>query len=204
MGNIFYYKGDLPPEIQFKDSIAVDTETMGLDLHRDRLCLVQIGDGKGNAYLVHIQPDTEPKNLKALLTDPAILKIFHFARFDVGKLKADLHIDCAPVYCTKIASKLFRPSQEKHSLKVLCAQHLGITLNKEQQMSDWGVAELSEEQKEYAAGDVLYLHALKEKMDELLKREGRYELALKCFSFLNTRADLDLIGLDDPDIFAHH
>lgn len=203
MGQIFFFKGDLPDHITFQDSIAVDTETMGLNLHRDRLCLVQIGDGKGNSYLTQIQKGVEPKNLKKVLSDPQLLKIFHFARFDVAAIQQYLEITCAPVYCTKIAHKLVRPSASSHGLKALCQEFLGITLSKEQQVSDWGAPDLTEEQKGYAAGDVLYLHQLKEKLDILLEREGRAALAQACFDFIPARAELDLLGFDNPDIFEH-
>ena len=200
---VFFYKGDLPKNIDFPDMIAVDTETMGLNLYRDRLCLVQIGDGKGNAYLVQIIQGEEPKNLKKLMTNPKILKLFQYARFDLAKMLHDLGIVCAPVYCTKIAHKLARPSAKSHGLKAICSELLGVELEKEQQQSDWGVEELSEEQMKYAANDVLYLHALKEKLDALLKREHRTELAQSCFDFLPTRAALDLQGFNEPDIFEH-
>ncbi len=203
MGQIFFFKGDLPENITFHGAIAVDTETMGLNLHRDRLCLVQIGDGNGNCYLTQIQKNVEPVHLKKVLSDPNLLKIFHFARFDVAAIKQYLGVVCAPVYCTKIAHKLVRPSSSSHGLKALCQEFLGITLSKEQQVSDWGAETLSEEQKGYAAGDVLYLHQLKEKLDLLLKREGRSELAQACFDFIPARAELDLLGFDNPDIFEH-
>ena len=203
MGKIFFYKGDLPAKLSFPNVISVDTETMGLDLHRDRLCLVQIGDGLGNAYLVQIIAGKEPKNLKKLLANPDVLKIFHFARFDLAKMLHDLNIVCAPVYCTKIAHKLVRPSASKHGLKAICSELLGVELEKEQQLSDWGVEELTEEQKQYAANDVLYLHALKEKLDALLIREGRADLAQACFDFLPARAALDLNSFKEPDIFEH-
>ena len=203
MAKICVCKGDLPSSVRFKKSVAIDTETMGLNLHRDRLCLVQIGDGKGNVWLVQIQKGKECPNLTKLLTDKKILKIFHFARFDVAKLKNDLGITVAPVYCTKIASKLCRTSSPAHSLKSLCWDLLGVELCKEQQTSDWGAEKLNKEQQKYAAGDVLYLHQLKEKLDVLLKREGRSDLARACFDFLPTRAELDLLDFDSPDIFNH-
>lgn len=203
MSKITLYKGDLPKEVAFQNAIAVDTETMGLNLLRDRLCLVQIGDEKGQVYLVQIIPEVDCPNLKKVLTDKNLLKIFHFARFDVAKIKHDLNIDVAPLYCTKIASKLCRTSAPHHGLKALCYDLLGVSLSKEQQTSDWGAETLNKEQQKYAAGDVLYLHQLKEKLDALLKREGRYELAQSCFNFLNTRAELDLLAFDNPDIFEH-
>ena len=195
--------GDLPKTAKFKDSVAIDTETMGLNLHRDRLCLVQLYDGQKNVYLVQIQKGKDCPNLKALLTNPKILKIFHFARFDVAKIQNDLGITVTPVYCTKIASKLCRTSTSSHSLKSLCFDLLGIELAKEQQTSDWGAPTLNKQQQSYAAGDVLYLHQLKAKLDVLLKREGRFELAKACFDFLPTRARLDLLDFDNPDIFNH-
>ena len=198
------FKGDLPDDIKFPKAVAVDSETTGLDIIKDKLCLVQIGDGKGNAWLVQIQDNIPCPNLKKLLTNPKILKIFHFARFDVAKIKAALGIIVNPVYCTKIASKLTRPEAEKHSLKNLCEDLLGIQLDKEQQCSDWTKDELSPEQIQYAAGDVMYLHALKTKLDRLLKKQNKEELAASCFAFLPTRAELDLMGLDDPDLFSHH
>lgn len=204
MTNIKLFKGDIPADLSFDESVAVDCEMMGLDLHRDRLCLVQLGDGKGNAYLVQIIPGKEYPNLKKLMTDEKVLKIFHYARMDVAKILNDLGVMVHPVYCTKIASKLCRTYTSFHGLKNVCYDLLGVTLSKEQQTSDWGAKELSDEQMQYAATDVLYLHALKNKLDELLKREGRYELAQECFNFLGTRAKLDLLSFDEPDIFAHH
>ncbi len=203
MPNIQLFKGDLPDNVIFEHAVAVDTETMGLNLHRDRLCLVQLGDGKGNAYLVQILKGIDCPNLKKLLTDKKVLKIFHFARFDVAKIKNDLGITVSPVYCTKIASKLCRTSSPSHGLKAICYDLLGVQLCKEQQTSDWGAEALTVEQQQYAANDVLYLHALKEKLDVLLSREGRAELAQNCFDFLSTRADLDLLDFNSPDIFEH-
>ncbi len=203
MAQILVFKGDLPDFVSFKKEVAIDTETMGLNLLRDRLCLVQLSDGKGNAYLVQILKGVDCPNLKKVLTDKKILKIFHFARFDVAKILNDLGVEVAPIYCTKIASKLARTSTPSHSLKSLCLDLLGVALEKEQQTSDWGVDELSQAQQQYAASDVLYLHQLKEKLDVLLKREGRYDLAQDCFSFMTTRAKLDLSSFAEPDIFAH-
>lgn len=203
MTHIFVCRGDLPADVRFSGAVAVDTETMGLNLHRDRLCLVQLGDGQGNAWLVQIIPGTDCPRLKQVLTDPDLLKIFHFARFDVAKIHHDLKVWTAPVYCTKIASKLCRTSAPYHGLKAICHDLLGVTLSKEQQTSDWGADVLSEEQKKYAAADVLHLHALKEKLDILLRREGRDALAKQCFDFLKTRAELDLSDFDKPDIFEH-
>jgi ribonuclease D len=188
--------------------VAVDTETMGLNPVRDRLCLVQLSQGDGKCHLVQIarpapgQRATAP-NLKALLEDRNILKLFHFARFDLSALKVNLDIDCAPVYCTKIAAKLVRTFTDRHGLKDLCRELLGIDLSKQQQSSDWGAETLSQDQLKYAAADVLYLHQLKEKLDPILEREGRRALAEGCFSFLPTRAALDRLGWDQPDIFEH-
>lgn len=201
---ISVFEGDLPSDIKWPKAIAVDTETTGLDIINDRLCLIQIGDGKGNAWLVQIQKNIPCPNLKKVLTNPKILKIFHFARFDIAKIRSALGIIVQPVYCTKIASKLTRPKAEKHSLKNLCEDLLGIQLDKEQQCSDWTKKELSPEQIHYAANDVMYLHALKDKLDKLLKKQKKETLATNCFSFLSTRAELDLMGLDNPDLFSHH
>ncbi len=203
MAQISVFKGDLPNDVVFETAVGVDTETMGLNLLRDRLCLVQLSDGRGNAYLVQIIKGQDCPNLKKVLTDKRVLKIFHFARFDVAKILNDLNVEVAPVYCTKIASKLARTSTSSHSLKSLCNDLLGVILEKEQQTSDWGSAVLSEAQQKYAANDVLYLHQLKDKLDVLLKREGRYELAYACFEFLSVRAKLDLLSFDNPDIFEH-
>ena len=202
MTNITVVKGDLPTGIRWPKMIAVDTETTGLDVVHDKLCLVQIGDGKGNIWLVQIKAGKKYPNLKKVLTDPKILKIFHFARFDVAKLKVAFNIDVAPVYCTKIAHKLVWPDK-KHSLKNLCEDMLGIVLDKEQQCSDWTRANLSEEQIRYAANDVTYLHALKAILDKELKKMKRTDLAAACFQFLNTRAELDILGYEDPDLFHH-
>lgn len=201
--NITVYVGDLPDNLSFKGAVAVDTETMGLNLHRDRLCLVQLSSGDGTACLVQIKQGIPCPNLCRLLTDESVLKIFHFARFDVAKILHDLKVEVKPIYCTKIASKLCRTSSASHSLKSLCFDLLGITLVKEQQTSDWGVDILTHEQISYAANDVLYLHQLKEKLDVLLEREQRTELAQSCFDFLGTRGKLDLLDFDEPDIFSH-
>ena len=197
------YKGDLPPGRFAAKSIAVDTETLGLNPHRDRLCLVQLSDGDGTAALVQVDREGEAPELKRLLADQSVLKIFHYARFDVAVLKHYLGVNTAPVYCTKIASKLARTYTDRHGLKDLCRELLGIELSKQQQSSDWGAAELSPDQRNYAASDVLYLHALKERLDGMLEREGREHLARACFSFLATRAELDLEGWAEMDIFAH-
>ncbi len=198
------YKGDLPASVTFGNSVAVDTETMGLKPGRDRLCLVQLSGGDGHAHLVQIAPDMKKApNLQKLLSDKKILKIFHFARFDLAVIKAYLGVDCTPVYCTKTASKLCRTFTDRHGLKDLCKDMLGVEMSKQQQSSDWGADVLSEEQKNYAASDVLYLHQIKDKLDEMLKREGREHLVKACCDFLPTRAQLDLEGWSDTDIFVH-
>jgi len=202
MQSIHVFSGDLPTNIKWPKIVAVDTETTGLDVVNDRLCLVQIGDGKGNAWLVQIKKGKKYPNLIKLLTNPKILKIFHFARFDAAKLKVAFGIDVHPIYCTKIAHKLAYPDK-KHSLKNLCEDMLHITLDKEQQCSDWTRKTLSEEQIRYAANDVMYLHALKTLLDKELKKKKCEQLALACFQFLNTRAKLDILGYDDPDLFHH-
>ncbi len=197
------FQGDLPPGRFRGGSIAIDTETLGLNPHRDRLCLVQLSDGDGTAALVQVKPGHDAPELKRLLADESILKIFHFGRFDIAVLKHFLGIMPKPVYCTKIASKLARTYTDKHGLKDLCREILGLELSKQQQSSDWGAAELTPEQLNYAASDVLYLHALKDHLDAMLKREGRDHLARACFEFLPTRAELDLEGWAEMDIFAH-
>lgn len=198
------YQGDLPPNLAFGTSVAVDTETLGLNPHRDRLCLVQLCAGDGVAHLVQIaRGGGEAPNLKRLLADPSVLKIFHYARFDLAVLKASLGVMAGPVYCTKIASKLTRTFTDRHGLKDLCRDLLGIELSKQQQSSDWGAPTLTQEQLRYAASDVLHLHALRERLEELLEREGRTALARACFEFLPTRALLDLQGWAEEDIFAH-
>ncbi len=202
MHSIQVFQGDIPNNIKWPKMVAIDTETTGLDVVKDKLCLVQIGDGKGNAWLVQIKKNTPCPHLKKLLTNPKILKIFHFARFDVAKLKVALGIDVGPLYCTKIADKLVRP-QAKHSLKNLCEDYLDILLDKEQQCSDWTKKELSPEQIHYAANDVMYLHALKAILDKKLKAQKKVKLAVSCFQFLNTRAELDILGYEDPDLFHH-
>jgi ribonuclease D len=198
------HKNDLPAGLVFKDGVAVDTETMGLRPHRDRLCLVQLSAGDGTAHLVQLDgSDWSAPNLRALLSDPSVLKIFHFARFDVAALQHRLSIMTAPVYCTKIASKLARTYTDRHGLKDLCSELLGIDLSKQQQSSDWGAEKLTDQQRHYAASDVLHLHALKARLDAILRREGRAEMAEACFRFVPTRARLDLAGFEDTDIFAH-
>lgn len=206
--SIELHRGDLPPGLKLGPVVAVDTETMGLNPVRDRLCLVQLSQGDGAVHLVQIPRPAPGKrasapNLKALLEDRNVLKLFHFARFDLGALQANLEIDCGPVYCTKIAAKLVRTFTDRHGLKDLCRELLGIDLSKQQQSSDWGAETLSQEQLKYAAADVLYLHQLKDKLDPILEREGRRALAEGCFAFLPTRATLDRLGWDQPDIFEH-
>jgi ribonuclease D len=198
------HKGDLPTGLTFGASVAVDTETLGLNPHRDRLCLVQLSAGDGSAHLVQFESrDYAAPNLKALLADRSILKIFHYARFDVAVLERYLGVATAPVYCTKIASKLVRTYTDRHGLRDLAADLLGIELSKQQQSSDWGAAEITQQQMAYAAHDVLHLHALKDKLDRMLDREGRRAFAEAAFGFLPTRARLDLAGFADEDIFAH-
>lgn len=201
---IALHHGDIPDGLNFGASVAVDTETLGLNPLRDRLCLVQLSGGDGSAHLVQMKAGKfDAPNLKRLLEDEAVLKLFHFARFDVAVLKHYLGADTSPLYCTKIASKLTRTYTDRHSLKDLCRELLGIELSKQQQSSDWGATELSEAQQHYAAQDVLHLHALKERLDEVLVRENRKEIASRCFDFVRTRAALDLAGWGAEDIFAH-
>ncbi|MZR29547.1 ribonuclease D [Sneathiella litorea] len=201
---IFLHHGDLPDDVDLGSSIAVDSETMGLLPHRDRLCLVQLSSGDGNAHLVKFDgKNYDAPNLVRQLGDPERLKIFHFGRFDIAVMEHYLGVTCAPVYCTKIASRLVRTYTDRHGLKNLCQEILGIDISKQQQSSDWGADDLSEAQMEYAASDVLYLHQLKSRLDEMLIREGRVELAEQCFRFLPTRAKLDLAGWMDTDIFSH-
>ena len=197
------HRGDLPKNISFTGSVAVDTETMGLRLHRDRLCLVQLSSGDGNAHLVQIIPGTPAPHLAAIFADPKIEKIFHFARFDIAMIQRYLGVRCAPVYCTRTASRLVRTNTDKHGLKDLCRELLGIELSKQQQSSDWAADSLTVEQVDYAASDVLYLHRLKAEMERLVAREGRTELLQACLRFLPDRAALDLAGWADEDIFAH-
>jgi len=200
----FLHKHDLPAGLDFGSSIAIDTETMGLHILRDRLCLVQISAGNGDAHLVQLERGKyEAPNLRKLLRDEKILKIFHFARFDLAALHHYLEAEMKNIYCTKIASKLTRTYTDAHGLKSLCDEMLGVEISKKQQSSDWGVANLSQKQIDYAASDVLYLHQLKEKFDEMLKRAGRYEDFQRCVEFLPTRAKLDLQGFASLDIFAH-
>lgn len=202
------HRGDLPDISRYLNAssraVAIDTETMGLDLNRDRLCVVQLSPGDGSADVVQIPPlAADAPNLKRLLGDPALLKIFHFARFDLGVLYKAFGVMPQPVYCTKIASRLTRTYTDKHGLKDLVRELLGIDLSKQQQLSDWGAEALTEPQLAYAASDVLHLHALKEKLDAILAREGRADLAAACFRFLPDRVRLDLAGWAAEDIFAH-
>jgi len=203
---VYLHEEDLPADVRFGDDpIAVDTEAMGLIPGRDRLCLVQLSDGKGDEHLVRFrrESDYSAPNLKALLSDPDRLKLYHFARFDVGMMQAYLGIVAAPLYCTRTASRLVRTYTDRHGLKDLVKELLNVDLSKQQQCSDWGADELTDAQRDYAASDVRYLHALKEKLDERLRREDRVALAQACFDFLPARALLDIAGWAEQDIFAH-
>ncbi len=203
MANLLY-QGDIPSGLDLGAAVAVDSETMGLRPQRDRLCLVQLSGGDGNAHLVQFsRHDLAAPRLRALLTDPGILKIFHFARFDLAAIRHHMGIVVSPVYCTKVASRLVRTFAERHGLKDLCKELLGVDISKQMQSSDWGSAELSNRQLDYAAADVLYLHRLKAELDRRLQREQRAELAEAIFRFLPTRAELDLLGWNDPDILDH-
>ncbi len=198
------YQDDLPAGLDLGETVAVDTETLGLSPHRDRLCLVQLSSGDGNAHLIQLSNGNyDAPNLKRLLEDETVTKLFHFGRFDIAMIKQYLGVVCRPVYCTKIASRLSRTYTDRHGLKDLCTELIGVDLSKQQQQSDWGAAELTPEQLEYAASDVLYLHRLKQSLDERLAREGRTALAEACFEFLPHRAALDLAGWEDQDIFSH-
>jgi ribonuclease D len=202
--SIRFHKGDLPDDADFGDCVAIDTETLGLVLPRDRLCVVQLSRGDGSADVVQIAPgQTQAKNIERLLADPNATKLFHFARFDAAVLFKTFGVMACPIYCTKIASKLARTYTDRHGLKDLAHELLGIELSKQQQSSDWGGETLSEAQLSYAASDVLYLHALRIRLDAMLKRENRFEIALSCFDFLPARARLDLMGWADVDIFSH-
>ena len=195
---------DLPDGLDLGPVVAIDCESMGLNPHRDRLCVVQLSSGDGNAHLVQVARDIAPApNLTALLTDPKVLKLFHFGRFDIALLLHSYGVTAAPVYCTKIASKLVRTYTDRHGLKYLLSELLGVDISKQQQSSDWGARKLSEAQQSYAASDVLYLHRLQAVLDEMLAREGRTDLAQRCFDFLPTRAELDLSGWPEIDIFSH-
>jgi ribonuclease D len=208
-GTIHLHRHDLPDGLSLGPVVAVDTETMGLNPHRDRLCLVQLSSGDGNAHLVQLIPTAlggrgyDAPNLAAMMADPAVTKLMHFARFDVAVLQRALNITCAPVKCTKIAAKLVRTFTDRHGLKDLCRELVGVDLSKQQQTSDWGSPELTSEQMAYAASDVLYLHALWAKLEALLIRENRLDLAEACYTFLPARCRLDLLGYEQPDIFAH-
>ncbi len=201
---IHLHDGDLPDGVTFGASVAVDSETMGLRLGRDPLCVVQLSAGDGNAHVVQLRrPAYDAPNLKRVLTDPAVLKLFHFGRFDIAMFALHLGVTTTPVYCTKIASKLARTYTDRHGLKDVTRELLGIDISKAQQSSDWGADALSSDQLAYAASDVLNLHALKVRLDAMLHREGRMALAQACFDFLPVRAQLDLAGWEDADIFAH-
>jgi len=198
------HRGDLPNLSAYKGAVAIDTETMGLDPQRDRLCVVQLSPGDGSADVVQIAAgQTKAPNIERLLADTSIVKIFHYARFDIGMLAKTFGVMAQPVYCTKIASRLARTYTDKHGLKDLTREVLGVDLSKQQQLSDWGTDSLSDAQVSYAATDVLHLHALREKLDAMLAREGRSELAAACFRFLPDRARLDLAGWAAEDIFSH-
>jgi ribonuclease D len=198
------YRNDLPDGLDLGPVVAIDTETLGLNPFRDRLCLAQMTGGDGVCHMVQFAAGQYgAPNLKRMLADPGVLKLFHFARFDIAMFRRWLGVDCKPIYCTKIASKLVRTYTDKHGLKDLVRELLGVDLSKEQQSSDWGAPELSERQLAYAANDVAYLHQLKDALDAMLAREGRTRLAQACFDFLPSRAELDLAGWGDTDIFAH-
>ncbi len=201
---ITLHNGDLPDDLDLGSIVGVDSETMGLNPHRDRLCLVQLSAGDGDAHLVKFgRGNFEAPNLKALLADDGVTKIFHFARFDLAVIKKYLGVWAGPVYCTKIASKLVRTYTDRHGLKDICRELLGVEISKQQQSSDWGAEEISEAQMKYAASDVLHLHRLKEVLDQMLEREGRAGVAAAAFEFLPVRAELDLLGWAEKDIFAH-
>jgi ribonuclease D len=201
---VHLHRGDLPQGLSLGPIVAIDTETMGLNPGRDRLCVAQLSSGDGNAHLVQFAANAyEAPNLKALLANPQVLKLFHFGRFDIAMLRQHLGVLAAPAYCTKIASRIARTFTDRHGLKDLCKELLNVDLSKQQQQSDWGAGTLTPEQQQYAASDVLYLHALRERLDAMLQREGRLELALACFAFLPIRAQLDLTGFADVPIFEH-
>ncbi|MCA8900771.1 MAG: ribonuclease D [Hyphomonas sp.] len=203
MNGITLHKGDLPAGMEFGPVVAIDTEAMGLNLMRDHLTLVQLSSGDGTAHLVQLGRDYDCPNLKALLADPKVIKLFHFARFDVAMMRRWLGVDCAPIWCTKIASRLCRTYTDRHGLKDVAREVAGVELSKVQQSSDWGAGELTDAQLQYAASDVLYLHQIKEGLEAMLVREGRMGLAQACFDFLPVRARLDLEGWPGEDIFAH-
>jgi ribonuclease D len=201
---VHLHEGDLPDDLDLGSVVAVDSETMGLRFRRDPLCVVQLSAGDGDAHVVRLgRPAYDCPNLKRLLADPKVLKIFHFGRFDIGMFELHLGVETRPVYCTKIASKLARTYTDRHGLKDVVRECAGVELSKAQQSSDWGAAVLTPAQLDYAASDVLYLHTVKARLDEMLAREGRAELARACFDFLPVRARLDLAGWDEVDIFAH-
>jgi ribonuclease D len=201
---INFHKGDLPDGLSFGNSVAIDTETLGLVPYRDRLCVVQLSGGDGNAEVVQIAAgQTQAPNLTRLLADPGVTKLFHYARFDIAVLYRAFGVMAGPLYCTKIASKLTRTYTDRHGLKDLVRELLGVELSKQQQSSDWAAETLSEAQLAYAASDVLHLHALRTRLDAMLARENRTEIAAACFQFLPTRAKLDLLGWPDSDIFSH-
>jgi ribonuclease D len=200
----FLYQNDLPDDLDLGPVVAIDCETMGLNPHRDRLCVVQMSGGDGNAHLVQVaKGQTEAPNLCRMLEDPDVLKLFHFGRFDIAAMYNAFGALTAPVYCTKIASKLIRTYTDRHGLKNLLEHLLKVDISKQQQMSDWGAEKLSDAQISYAASDVLYLHRLREELNQRLEREGRMEMALACYDFLPMRAKLDLAGWPDTDIFSH-
>ncbi len=201
---IHLHADDLPDGLDLGATVAIDCESMGLNPHRDRLCLVQLSSGDGTAHLVQVAGEQRPApNLVRLLRDPQVLKLFHFGRFDIALLRHRFGVTTAPVYCTKIASKLVRTYTDRHGLKYLLTELLGVDISKQQQSSDWGAPALSDAQQAYAASDVLHLHRLRSVLDTMLEREGRTELAQRCFDFLPTRAELDLMGWPETDIFAH-
>ncbi len=202
---IYLYQDDLPAQLDLGPVVAIDTETMGLDPRRDRLCLVQLSSGDGHAHLVQIaRGQTEAPNLTRLLTDPATVKLFHFARFDIAALQQAFGVRTAPVWCTKVAAKLVRTFTDRHGLKYLLQEMVGIDVSKQQQTSDWGSVTLTDAQKDYAASDVLYLHKLKDALEACLNREDRMDLAQRCFDHLPTRAELDLLGWEEPNDLFHH
>ena len=203
MNKITLHKGDLPAGLDLGSVIAVDTEAMGLNPVRDALCVVQISSGDGTAHVVQLERSFDCPNLKSLLADAKVLKIFHFARFDLAMMKKWLGVNCGPVWCTKIASKLSRTYTDRHGLKDVTRELVGTNMDKSQQSSDWGAEELSDQQLQYAASDVLHLHEIRDGLTAMLEREGRMELAQACFDFLPVRADLDLLGWEDSDIFSH-
>lgn len=203
--SVYFHEEDLPADVMGPGPVAVDTETMGLKPGRDRLCLVQIADGRGDEHLVRFAPNSDytAPNLRAILADRGRLKLYHFARFDLAAIERYLGVVAAPVYCTKIASRLVRTYTDRHGLKELVRELVGQEISKQQQSSDWGAPEINEAQRDYAASDVRYLHQMREALDVRLAREGRTQLAQACFDFLPTRARLDLAGWDEIDIFAH-